>query len=159
LADQISQENGDRIREELQQQLLERIFTLMKQLHRGVSHHATLLSPPQARLAFTIAKYPDKGISVKELAKTAEITPGAITQFVDVLIMKDLVRREEDRNDRRIVRLKLTASGKSQIETLRQEFMASAARKFSVLSTEEIQQLISLLSKVGSETPVKGKLP
>ena len=50
------------------------------------------------------------------------MTPGAITQFMDVLIEKNLVKREEDPNDRRIVRLKLTPSAKSQMEQFRKAF-------------------------------------
>lgn len=80
----------------------------------------------------TIAKYKEDGISVKELAERSNVTPGAITQFVDVLITKDLVRREEDPHDRRIVRLKLTPAAASQLQKFRKEFLATAARAFAV---------------------------
>ena len=103
------QEKEDLIRESLLQQFIENMFSLMKQIHRDIAPPVPVISPPQARLIFTIARYPDEGISVKELARIANMTPGAITQFMDVLIKKNFVRREEDPNDRRIVRLKLNS--------------------------------------------------
>ena len=143
-----------KIREELLQRTFEQLFSVMRQMHRDVSPKEPLLSHPQARLVFAIAKHKDKGISVKELARMSNVTAGAITQFADVLIIKGLVTREEDPEDRRIVRLKLTPAAKSQMEAFRKEFLASAVKVFEVLSTEELRQLTDLLAKVGP--PVKG---
>ena len=138
MVEQKSQIKMDEEREELSQLFLEKMFSLMKQIHRDVIPHEPMLSPPQARLAFTIAKYKDEGISVKELAKIADITPGAITQFIDVLITKNLVVREEDPSDRRMVRLKITPSAKSQMETMRKVFFTAATRKLTVLNIDDL---------------------
>jgi DNA-binding MarR family transcriptional regulator len=147
-----SQKHSDLTREDLLQQLFDRMFSLMKQIHREihqvVGHPEPALSPPQARLMFAIARNKDNGLSVKELAARTNMTPGAITQFVDVLIGKNLVIREEDLNDRRIVRLKLTPSAKSHMEQFQKHFLTCAARKFDVLSLDELTQLHSLLTKV-----------
>ncbi|MDO8716066.1 MAG: MarR family transcriptional regulator [Dehalococcoidales bacterium] len=142
------------IREELLQRTFEQLFAVMRQMHRDVSPKEPLLSHPQARLVFAIAKHKE-GISVKELARMSNVTAGAITQFADALIIKGLVTREEDPDDRRIVRLKLTPAAKSQMEAFRKEFLASAVKVFEVLSTEELRQLTDLLAKVGP--PVKGE--
>jgi DNA-binding MarR family transcriptional regulator len=147
-----SQEYQDLPREELLEQLFERMFSLIKQIHReihqDIGHPELALSPPQARLMFTIARNKDKGLSVKELAARTNMTPGAITQFVDVLIGKNLVIREEDLNDRRIVRLKLTPSAKSHMDQFQKHFLTYAARKFDVLSLDELTHLNSLLTRV-----------
>ncbi len=95
-------------RDELLQQLFEKMFLIMRQIHKDIQPHEPILSPPQARLVFMIAKFKEEGISAKDLAHKAAMTPGAITQFVDVLIKKKLVKREGDPNDRRMVRLKVT---------------------------------------------------
>jgi DNA-binding MarR family transcriptional regulator len=138
-------------REELIQQLFERMFSLMKQIHRDVPPLEPSLSPPQARLVFIIGRSRDDGISVTELARVANITPGAITQFTDVLIAKDLVKREEDPVDRRVIRLKLTPSARGQMEKLRKDFVGSATPMFDVLSTDELKQLVNILTKVSPE--------
>lgn len=151
MIEQISPENLKNTREDLLQRTIEKLFSVVRQMHREVSHEESILSHPQARLVFVIARYKDEGISVKELARMANMTPGAITQFVDVLITKDLVKREEDSSDRRIVRLKLTPSAKNQMEKFREEFLASAVRVFDVLSTDELKHLIDLLTKVSPQ--------
>ena len=155
MAEQNTTENLKNTREGLLQLTIEQLFSVVKQMHRDVSPKEPLLSHPQARLVFVIAKHKDKGISVKELARTANMTAGAITQFADVLITKGLIRREEDPDDRRIVRLKLTPAAKSQMEKFRKEFLASAVRVFDVLSTEELKQLTDILDKVGPHTGEK----
>jgi DNA-binding MarR family transcriptional regulator len=147
-----SQQPGDLTREDILQQLFDRMFSLMKQIHReihqDVGHPELALSPPQARLIFTIARNNERGLSVKELARMTNMTPGAITQFVDVLIEKNLVTREEDLKDRRIVILKLTPSARGHMDLFRKQFLTYAARKFDVLSIEELTQLYHLLIRV-----------
>jgi DNA-binding MarR family transcriptional regulator len=142
---------ADAEREELLLRFTGQMFSLMKQIHREIPHQEPMLSPPQARLAFTIATYKEEGISVKQLAKISDITPGAITQFTDVLIAKNLVTREEDPSDRRIVKLKITPSAKSQMESIRKDFLAAATRKLAVLSTDDLRQLNAILAKAISE--------
>jgi DNA-binding MarR family transcriptional regulator len=149
------QNNQDRAREELLQHVIEQIFSMMKHIHRDVLPKEPVLSPPQARLIFTIARNKEEGISVKELASKVNMTPGAVTQFIDGLIEKGLVSREEDLYDRRIVRLKVTQSAINQMEKFRKDFLRSASRTFEVLSLEELRQLNGLLIKVSSETSNK----
>ncbi len=143
--------NPEEERDELLQIFLEKMFSLMKQIHRDSLPQEPMLSPPQARLAFTIARYPDEGISVKELARTANITPGAITQFTDVLIAKNLVTREEDASDRRIVRLKITPSARSHMESIRKSFLYAAARTLAVLNIDDLKQINAILEKINLE--------
>jgi len=134
----------------------------MISLRRLVRHPAPLpgelpLSAPQANLLFTIA-HNNEGISVKELAETSGVTPGAITQFVDALVARGLVMREGDLVDRRIVRLKATPLAKDQFERFRREHLTSFAKVFDVLSNEEIQQLIGLMYKVETSHTMKDKV-
>ncbi len=140
----------EKTREELLQKLIERLLSIMKQIHHGVLSQDTCISQSQARLLFIIDSKKADGISVKELAEKLSVTPGAITQFVDALVKKDFVKRHEDPNDRRIVRLTLTESARSQSEKLRKEFLSSAAKVFDILSDEEMKLLIELLAKAGS---------
>jgi DNA-binding MarR family transcriptional regulator len=145
-------ENPEITREDLLQKLIEQMFSIMKQVHRDISPPDPLLSPPQARLLFAIAKRNEEGISVKELANKTNVTPGAITQIIDTLVNRDLVRRDEDPNDRRIVRLTLNINAKNQIKKFHKEFFAAISQSFDVLSIEELGQLVYLLSKIGSKS-------
>ena len=147
--EQKSAEGQEDTREDLLQRTVELLFSMARQIHRGVAPQDLGLSPAQARLVFIIAKCGDAGMSVKESARLSDMTPGAITQFADALIAKGLISREDDPDDRRVVRLKLTPTAKSQMKSLRRAFLASVAGSFDVLSTVELRQLNDLLAKVG----------
>ena len=147
MSEQISEES-DKAREDLLQDLMEQMMCVGKQIHHGAMLHGPSFSPPQASLLFTIASKKEEGISVKELAKKTGVTPGAITQFVDALVKKQLVRRDEDPADRRIVRLTLTDSARNHFSEFRSTFLSSATRAFDVLSDDEIAQISGLLAKV-----------
>jgi len=136
------------------QALLQRINAVMKHMHHSSIPREPLLSPPHMHLLFYIAGKKE-GISVKELAERTSVTPGAITQFVNGLVERGLVTREEDANDRRIVRLKLTELAKSQFEKTRKDYLVSASRVFDVLNNDEINQLIALFDKINISHDVK----
>ncbi len=147
----------DKTREDLFQTLTQRMMSVM----RHVRHHAPSpeppLSPPHLHLLFMIGHGKDDGISVKELAERSSVTPGAITQFVDALVDKDLVARESDPSDRRIVRLKLTELAKNQLKKFRKEHLKSMSRIFDALNNDEIKQLIKLFTKLDTYHEMKDR--
>jgi DNA-binding MarR family transcriptional regulator len=137
----------EKIREDLLQTLIHQMMSLMKHIGHDFLKSAPTLSPPQVRLLFSIGRKTD-GLSVTELAELTGVTPGAITQFVDTLVEKNLVAREGDPNDRRIVKLKLTRMARSQFERYKEEHLASVTRIFQPLSNEELQLLIKIIMKI-----------
>ena len=155
MSEQIPLENIDKVKHDMLQKLMEEMFLVMKQIHHGVLLQDPSLSPPQARLLFTIAGRKDQGISVKELAEKTNVTPGAVSQFVDILVKKDLVTRVEDPNDRRYIRVTLSENSKTRFKKLRKDFLLSATQAFNALSNDEIDQLIKLLVKVNSYSNFK----
>lgn len=50
--------------------------------------------------------------TISEVAKMLHLTPGTMTAMVDRLIYKGYVERVRDKNDRRVIRLKLTNHGR-----------------------------------------------
>jgi DNA-binding MarR family transcriptional regulator len=144
-------------REDLLQSLVQHMMSIMKHVrHPGPPPGEPPLSPPQMNLLFAITHQP-KGASVKELAEFTGVTPGAITQFVDVLVEKGLVMREGDTVDRRVVRLKVTPLAISQFEKFRQEHLASFSKVFDVLTEDEIKQLLALIEKIDTSNIIKDR--
>lgn len=137
----------EKTREDLLQTLINHMMSLGKQIGHDFLKSEPTLSPPQVRLLFSIGRKTD-GLSVTELAELTGVTPGAITQFVDTLVDKNLVVREGDANDRRIVKLKLTSMARSQFENFKKEHLASVTRIFKPLSNEELQLFINILMKI-----------
>ena len=139
-------------REDLLQKAIEGIRGVMRQVGHGFMGSEPALSPPQVRLLFVIASR-QEGLSVKDLAEKTGVTPGAVTQFVDALVEKGLVSREGDPADRRVVRLKLSESARGHYAKLRSDYLASVTRVFTVLSDDELRQLIGIFEKVGAFQP------
>ena len=75
------------------------------------------LTIPQMRLLWALRD--QDGLPVGALAEELGVNPSTITGHVDRLVKQDLVRREEDPVDRRIVRNYLTGEGAARVGTLR----------------------------------------
>jgi DNA-binding MarR family transcriptional regulator len=75
------------------------------------------LTIPQMRLLWTLRD--EDGQPVGALAEHLGVNPSTITGHIDRLVRMDLVRREEDAVDRRIVRNFLTEEGTVAVGALR----------------------------------------
>jgi DNA-binding MarR family transcriptional regulator len=135
-------------REELLRALMEKLRFVMMGMHtgQGLRFGEFTVGPPQVRILFYIARKPE-GVSVKELAEVLSVTSGAVTQFVDALVEKGLVRREEDHDDRRLLRIKLTEYAHGNFNEFKKGYFASVSRVFEPLSDEEVLRLTRLLMK------------
>jgi MarR family transcriptional regulator, 2-MHQ and catechol-resistance regulon repressor len=88
-------------------------------------------------------------LPVNTIGSKVNLTPGSISVAVDRLYGKGLVSRIESVEDRRIRIVALTPSGKKLIVPVFQKHAAAMKKVFSVLSSDEPQQLESSLKKVG----------
>lgn len=138
-----------KIREELLQLLFEQMKAVMKSMHpsHGFVFGEFTLSRQQVWIIFAVAKN-KSGISVKDLSELLGVTSGAVTQFIDVLVEKKLVKRQEDKNDRRIIRIMLTKSAESNLSEFKKNYFIKMSHSFVNLNENELQQLITLLGKV-----------
>jgi MarR family 2-MHQ and catechol resistance regulon transcriptional repressor len=84
----------------------------------------------------------------RELGRKVLTSAGNMTDVVDKLEARHLVRRVRDPSDRRLVRVELTESGESLIRTLFPLHAADIARVMSGLSPEELRQLGELLRRL-----------
>lgn len=136
-------------REELVQSLIEKMVSVIKGMHarHGFPFGECKLSRPQVMILFFISKKKE-GASVKDVAQFLNVTPGAITQFIDTLVKKKLVVREEDLHDRRILRIKLTASAKKKFAAFKKSYYKSVTPAFNTLSEKEMQRFVSFLNKI-----------
>jgi DNA-binding MarR family transcriptional regulator len=69
------------------------------------------LTTAQLRVMFLLRETP--GVTAGELASRLSVTPPTISGIVDRLVKLDLVRREDDEHDRRLVRNVLTDPGEA----------------------------------------------
>jgi DNA-binding MarR family transcriptional regulator len=149
-------EQMNKTREELLRALMEKLRFVMRGMHAGQGFRfgEFMVGPPQVRILFRIVSKPD-GVSVKDLAEVLSVTPGAVTQFIDSLVEKGLVKREEDHDDRRLLRIKLTEYGNNNFNEFKKDYLTSVSRVFDSLSDDEIMQLTRLLMKANVPSNIK----
>lgn len=82
------------------------------------------------------------------LADRLRIAPRSVTEVIDALEEKGLVRRESDPGDRRAVVVRLTDEGRAAAVTIRQLRQARTQQLFRALDEQERDQLTVLLQKV-----------
>lgn len=92
-------------------------------------------------------------LCASELAAKLLKSPGNLTLVLDNLERDGHVRRERDAEDRRFVRVHLTAQGKEFIAGLFPQISADIAREFSILSPAEQAMLAELCKKLGRGRP------
>ena len=89
-------------------------------------------------------------MAASRLAKQAELSTGAMTNRVDKLEARGLVRRETDATDRRAVIVRLTAAGLEVIDDAIKARFAAADRGLSGLDADEVNALAGLLRKLSA---------
>jgi len=136
-------------REESLQALIEKMRCVMKSMHVGHPFGELTLGRPQVGILFFIARK-KTGVSVKDLAEMLSVTSGAVTQFIDSLVEKDLVRREEDANDRRVLKITLTNKAEDRFKEFKKNYFQSVKPLFDDLTDKEILQLLTLLQKINT---------
>ena len=106
---------------------------------RGRLREGLNLSRTQLEILFHLAK---QSQTTSELAVQLALTQGAVTQTVDTLVRRDLVARHPDQNDRRVVRLELTAEGHKLMDHLVELKRRRLRALLGSLSEQEIEALI-----------------
>lgn len=139
----------DKNRQELLQELIEKMITVIKGIHsgHGFPFGELKLSRPQVMILFFISKKKG-GVSAKEIATFLNVTSGAITQFIDPLVKDKLVKREEDPQDRRIIRITLAKNTKEKLKAFKKKYYKSVSPAFDGLKESEIKQFLRFLNKI-----------
>ena len=99
----------------------------------------------------------DGPATATDLARYAELNPGAMTRLLDKLEEKSLVAREPDPADRRVWHIRLTQGGQTMWQDVNHCGQRVRERALTGLSADERAQLLSLLERVrdnlGTDSP------
>lgn len=85
-------------------------------------------------------------VRMVDLANRMSVTPPAVTKIVDGLARRRLVARRQDRNDRRVTRLSLTASGQTRLDSVRDAASEFLSGLITELDDDQRRQLDGGLS-------------
>ena len=86
--------------------------------------------------------------SVSELAEVRDISRPAISQTVDLLVTRGLIFRTTDIQDRRHIKLDLTAEGNALMDAIFGNTREWMVEKFGLLSADEIQAFTSSMDSL-----------
>lgn len=106
------------------------------------------LTLAQAYAVLTL--YEQGETAMSELAMEMRLHSTTMTRMVDALVEKGLAERRPDAEDRRIVRVALTAKGAraaSELQECKRRFLATA---FGLLTEEERSEILSALRRLTS---------
>lgn len=95
-----------------------------------------------------LKKLADGTAGVTDLARAAEVNPGAMTRLLDKLEARGLIARVADPGDRRAINIHLTAAGEVIWRDVNQCGMRVRERAMQGLSEAERTQLTQLLERV-----------
>lgn len=87
-------------------------------------------------------------MKVSEISKQLRVTPPTITQALNSLEANELIERQIDKTDRRMVSVKLTKKGEIVTQQAEEALSASINGLIEYLGEEQSNQLADLLSKV-----------
>lgn len=87
-------------------------------------------------------------LTAGQLVSSMMITSGAVTNRIDRLESRGLIRRERDPHDGRVVLVTLTEAGLAKIDAAVPDHAENELRMISALEPEERATLIALLSKL-----------
>jgi DNA-binding MarR family transcriptional regulator len=90
------------------------------------------------------------------LADAVGVTPATATRMCDRLVRKDLIRRRTERDDRRQLRVALTARGRSLVDAVTGRRRQEIARIMSEIPVEQQAVLVQALGRLAS---VAGEVP
>lgn len=90
----------------------------------------------------------DRGLTAGELAESAMVTSGAITNRLDRLVSKNLITREVDPRNRRTIRVALTENGREKIGRALLDHVENEREMLAVISPEQQDVLAAILREL-----------
>jgi DNA-binding MarR family transcriptional regulator len=87
------------------------------------------------------------GIKVSQISDHLNVASPTITQHINSLETQGLVERSMDKEDRRVVRVKLTDKGETVVTKVSEAFLARFSGLAEYLGEQQSNQLADLLSK------------
>jgi len=98
----------------------------------------------------TLRYIKEKQPLMKEIADFLCITPPSATVLINNLAEQHLVERAASREDRRIVKLKITRHGEKELKESINEMAGRMKKILSVLDDKEKENLIKILEKISN---------
>jgi DNA-binding MarR family transcriptional regulator len=87
-------------------------------------------------------------VNSRSLSESMYITTGAVSQIIDNLVAENLVSRQNDPTDRRVINLKLTNPGEKLFNKLQQKRQGIFVATFEAFSDLELTAMLAQQHKI-----------
>ena len=104
------------------------------------------ITMPQFVVMEILSRQPDSKMS--ELAHFINVTTAAMTGIVDRLVRYGYIKRGNDPEDRRVVRVSLTPKGSKTVTSIVEDRKKHMGRIFGMISQEERREYLKILEHV-----------
>ncbi|MFD3166369.1 MarR family winged helix-turn-helix transcriptional regulator [Herpetosiphon sp. NSE202] len=136
--------------------LLSSISDMIRQLtwlsHRQSSQTMERLGLTLSQAILLIALDAHQGrASMSDLGRITQHAPATLTGIVDRLINNDLVARERDEQDRRVVFVELTDAGRKKIEAINAERYRDMSQLMEQFDNQELALLADIVQRFVQE--------
>ena len=131
---------------------VQRFFEAMTSLHQamGGRRHNFMkrfgLTHQQVEILYALGDH--RSLTIKKIAAIMDVTSSAATQMIEGLQKIGIVHRQIDPEDRRVVKVSLSAKGSKKFEEFKQAHAKHMEFILKALSHDERELLISLPSKM-----------
>ena len=98
--------------------------------------------------ALTFLAQAEGPLGPQELAQQLLVSPGAVTQLLDLLERQGRIRRQVSKSDRRMSAVTLTAAGRRVLTQAQPAVAQATDRALAGLNSNEQRQLMRLLQKL-----------
>jgi DNA-binding MarR family transcriptional regulator len=136
--------------EELLNQTIDQFWESVPRVWNLIRSHLRAIAVEQFDISveqFHVLRHIRKGFtSVRDIADARQISCSAVSQAAELLVVKGLITRQEEANDRRFVHLALTPAGDDLLNQLFQQNRSWMMEKMAPTSAEDLASIIEGLA-------------
>ena len=134
--------------DETNSEIIENLSKVMRTMKHNMSFHSrhSQVTMQQFEALWCIKK--SKHAQMRDIAQNFSITMPTATSLIDKLIGTSLARRENDRKDRRIVRISLTRNGERLLKEVAKQRESKMNQLLSYLSEKDKKELLRILKTI-----------
>ncbi len=125
-------------------ELLTNLTTHYNAIFRHYSSRLSLTAPQ----AFHLLSIPVDGISMSGLANKLGLDASTLTRNIQKLEKLDLVRRKQDRNDKRILAVYLTDKGRGKVEKIEEFLLDLNFSMMKYIDLDDQENIPEMLEKL-----------
>ena len=125
-------------------ELLTNLTTHYNAIFRQYSSRLSLTAPQ----AFHLLSIPVDGISMSGLANKLGLDTSTLTRNIQKLEKLDLVRRRQDRNDKRILVVYLTDKGREKVEKVEESLLDLNFSMMKYIDLDDQENIPEMLEKL-----------